>query len=94
MDDAEKLAATEAYQVILTKAAETLRAARRTRPVLTVEQGERAALQVALAELVSLYICDPAAIGGNDGAAWILNRILATLGSASERQGLREPTLH
>ncbi|WP_407528385.1 hypothetical protein [Methylobacterium oryzisoli] len=94
MNDDETRAAAEACQDILTKVAETLRAARRLRPALTVEQGERAALQVALDDLVSLYICDPASIGGKEGAAWILNRILTELDTLGERDDPILPTPH
>lgn len=92
--DAEKFAAAEACQDILLRAAERLRANRRHYPVVAAEQGERAALQAALDDLVCLYICDPASVGDKDGVARILNRILAELDILGEQGDAILPTPH
>ncbi|WP_407523668.1 hypothetical protein [Methylobacterium oryzisoli] len=85
MDEDQKLAATEACRDILNAATETLLSARCAYPVITAQQSERAALQTALGILVSLYAYDPTAVGGSEGAIWILDRILTLMGEPVER---------
>ncbi|WP_407519063.1 hypothetical protein [Methylobacterium oryzisoli] len=90
MNNAEQFASREASRVILTAVAKRLRVARRQRPMAT---DERAVLQTALADLVSLYICEPATVGNNEEAAWIFKRIL-TLSGAVNLDVNVPPTLH
>lgn len=93
MDDAKKLATTQACQDILTKAAETLRSERRLDPTVTAEQGLRSVLQAMLADLVSLYICDPTSAGDEEEAARTLNRVLTELSNLDEKREPVSPTL-
>ncbi|MBY0296415.1 MAG: hypothetical protein K2X71_10295 [Methylobacterium sp.] len=86
MHDARKFGTTQACHDILAEAAEILRSSRRSDPIVTVEQGLRLALETMLADLVSLYICDPASIGDDEEAARILNRILIELSNLDEQR--------
>ncbi|WP_407530792.1 hypothetical protein [Methylobacterium oryzisoli] len=90
MNDAEQFASVEASRVILATVAMRLRAVSRMRPVATDEHAD---LQTALADLVSLYICDPDSVGNNEEAARIFNRIL-TLSDAVNLGAHAPPTLH
>lgn len=94
MDDAQKRATTEACQDILAKAIELLRSDRRMDPLVTAEQGLRLALETMLADLVSLYICDPTSIGDDEEAARVLNRVLMELSNLDEQRDPISPTPH
>ncbi|WP_407530251.1 hypothetical protein [Methylobacterium oryzisoli] len=85
MDDAQKLATTQACQDLLEKAAEVLRSDRRSGPVETVEQGLRLVLHAVLADLVSLYVCDPHSVGDDEDAHHLLNRVLTELSNLDEQ---------